>query len=840
MCQHEIPEELLKKFKTGRVALFIGAGCSMSAGLPGWKDLLNGMQSKYEKEHLVKDSDKKQLQQWFKKSDDFSRVAQYFKKQSPELYRTYLQNIFDPDLDNNPLEPPEYYRLFYKLPLKRIITTNFDKLLEDALPKWNSITWQDKEEMPRYLREDKKLVYHIHGRADSFGTLVHTHDEYKALGGTEGEQARNFLQRLFESYTILVIGYRLGDPVIQWVNSNLQGDWDMTPDWYSFSCNPSDEEYESERSERNLRLIPYRIDNTIDANKAHEQALTAWFRCLGEKLGIEGFEPVAHHAPINPPPHKGWITLNESFLSEQPVITRDARGQYYRGTEPTWGLINSGFTARRAITDTVLEKLEGTGFRAVLIKGAGGEGKTTILMQVAVDLYQKGFTVCYEADPDSDPYTIMRQQNGPLALVIDHADQIRNLSAIFRFASNRNKDTIILLAARTNEWNNSYAKEGLGDLIRSLQEVPIPKLQPGEAQDIAGLLIGNEMGVEKDVDVFAKRLLEDSNGFLLAAMLTATRGEPLAKILEDVVRKVSQWPDGDELLTALGLVVALESRKNIRGDHLFCTRRLFQEAIGTSRQQAMRLCYRLEGEISLRPRGDYRIETRHPIIAETLFPILFSGSAPLVDELDIHERLLSGAGRLSREQVKAGERKLLSILPLYYKRQQNIEFSRVLFKISSEADPKHAPVWQAWALMEKEADNVGELDTQYSARWLFRKGTEADPKNAHVWQAWALMEKEADNVGEANRLIDSGLANCPRSPELDLLKKKTQSLFRNHESKLERVKALIEQKDASAEAELKELLFCNPLDPDVLSLHRLWQQQEVVIVLPTDIDKTYQ
>jgi len=154
--------------------------------------------------------------------------------------------------------------------------------------------------------------------------------------------------------------------------------------------------------------------------------------------------------------------------------------------------------------------------------------------------------------------------------------------------------------------------------------------------------------------------------------------------------------------------------------------------------------------------------------------------------LDIHERLLEGAGRLSRAQVKAGERKLLSILPLHYKNRREFVFARELFKISSEADPK----------------------------------------NAHTWQAWALMEKEAGNVRDANRLIESGLASCPHSPELDLLKKKIL-LLQNNEPKLERVKYLIEQKDTSAETELKELLFCNPQDPDVLCLYHLWQQQQM-------------
>jgi hypothetical protein len=39
----------------------------------------------------------------------------------------------------------------------------------------------------------------------------------------------------------------------------------------------------------------------------------------------------------------------------------------------------------------------------------------------------------------------------------------------------------------------------------------------------------------------------------------------------------------------------------------------------------------------------------------------------------------------------------------------------------TEADPSHAHVWQAWALLERDEGNVAK------ARELFQKGTEADP-----------------------------------------------------------------------------------------------------------------
>jgi hypothetical protein len=744
IVNNDVSDQLIQRFKDGKVALFIGAGCSMSAGLPGWKDLLLSMRDLYEANHLIDGNAKGLLKRWFKSYDDFPRIASFFKRQSPDIYRTYLQGLFDPDLPKKALRPPEYFYFFQNLSVTRIITTNFDKMLEDSLIGWNSITWQDKEEMPRYLRENRKVVYHIHGKADRFGTLVHTLEGYNDLKGTNGAGAREFLKTIFETHTILVIGYRLGDPVIQWIIDSLLADWDRNPEWYLLCCDPGLEEFERERADRNLGLIPYKIDKELNPSKAHEKAISSWFKGLAEKLGLD--YPERSDTGDKPYFNHDWLEINSHFLGKQSQITPVMREGFYRGTDPTWLLVKEGLTARRKATDEILKIIQGDGFQAILIKAAGGEGKTTVLMQVAIDLSHKGFKVLFSTDPGSDPYAMLKKNKGPLVLMFDHSDQIQRLSSLLSVASNRKQKTVIILASRINEWNNN--QKTIRNDLRFLSEIRLKKLDMEEATDIARLLIEAGMGIDSDEAAFARRLLNDSNGFLLAAMLTATRGESLARILEDVVRKVWEWDDGEELLRALGFVVALESRKNKKGDHMFCSQRLFQEALEKSKQQALRICYQMEGEISLRPRGGYRVETRHPVIAETLFPILFSKSRPILDELDIHERLLHSAGRLSREHIKAGERKLLTILPNWYKKRKDYQTAGQLFKAASEADPGNALIWQAWALMEKDQGNPGDVGTKYSARWLFRKGTEADPGHVSTWQAWAMMEKDQRNPGD--------------------------------------------------------------------------------------------
>jgi hypothetical protein len=269
-----LPNQLLDRFRQTRVALFVGAGCSRSAGLPGWEELLRGLEAS---EGLLNREDKSCLKSWFRNTDTYPNVAEFFKRQFTSHYREYIQNVFDPPPSAKSLRPPKYLRTLRHFPIRRVITTNFDKLLEEALgTRWNSITWQDKEELPRFLREERPVIFHVHGRADRFGTLVHARSEYEVLNGPEGRQARDFLQRLFENYTILLIGYRLGDPVIRWVFDHLRSDWNQTPDWYTLVPQATEDERRQELQERNLRLLSY-MEDPPKCMEDYEEGLNKWF-----------------------------------------------------------------------------------------------------------------------------------------------------------------------------------------------------------------------------------------------------------------------------------------------------------------------------------------------------------------------------------------------------------------------------------------------------------------------------------------------------------------------------------------------------------------------------------
>jgi len=396
----------------------------------------------------------------------------------------------------------------------------------------------------------------------------------------------------------------------------------------------------------------------------------------------------------------------------------------------------------------ILAKVADDGLSAFLLTAAGGEGKSTILMQLAIELAGQGYNTFHCTEPeDRETLTWFRKlaRKGKIAVLIDNADLLHNVPQIIRQVQNyRYAATCFVLAARSNEWRNVYSTNP-----QELQLFSIGRLTRDEIRDIAQKLVNCQLAT--DVAVMTEQLMAKNNQFLLAAMLMATHGESLQNILASVINNIAQWSDHEELLEALGCVVALEARKNKTGQHYFCSQRLFQEFMGgVSKTEMQRLCNRLVGEVSLQPHGKYRIETRHPVIAETLFNILFAKNNSLLNEIEIHQRILLVAGRFSREEVNPGERKLLTVLPLIYAKS-DYDKARALFMAATEAEPNDAPNWQSWAILEEKQGNLGAVDQQYTARWLFNQGTKADSTHAPVWQAWALLEEKQGNIGAVDQ-----------------------------------------------------------------------------------------
>ncbi len=131
---------------------------------------------------------------------------------------------------------------------------------------------------------------------------------------------------------------------------------------------------------------------------------------------------------------------------------------------------------------------------------------------------------------------------------------------------------------------------------------------------------------------------------------------------------------------------------------------------------APRLLRPLKGELlEAIETDDRRFYTRHPWIAEHALQHLVE-QVLVPPAQDLYQKLFVALGTLCQQDARAQERKLLTLLPLAFKRQGELKMAHDLFARAAEADPRHAPTLQAWALLEKEQGRVEE------ARALLERG----------------------------------------------------------------------------------------------------------------------
>jgi tetratricopeptide (TPR) repeat protein len=234
--------------------------------------------------------------------------------------------------------------------------------------------------------------------------------------------------------------------------------------------------------------------------------------------------------------------------------------------------------------------------------------------------------------------------------------------------------------------------------------------------DALGALAG--LPLDRRIDHFLNRL--EADGQLLPALLTARRGQSFEQILESVFEDIyeSYGKETTEFLLRGYAGIALVHRFNFG-----MTRSLLSGFIGMTEDMIThRLLQPLQGELLEIGTGEEQLlYTRHPWIAEAALISLCGRYLP--EDTYLYHDLYHALGNLLQSNPLSPERKLLSQLPQALKLRGNFKQARQLFKLAAEIDPKNALVYQAWAIMEKDAGD------QERARDLFHQAAQANPKN---------------------------------------------------------------------------------------------------------------
>lgn len=208
----EVPKSLVEDFRSRRAAIFVGAGLSKAAGLPGWSDLLTDILDRAkQRSFLPSKVVERDLRTLLKDSSKYLSVAQELEELMGAQFRDELVRA----LREAKAQPSTAHRILPDLPLSLIVTTNYDKLVEQAYferGSWLPVyTYEDADDFVDALWSKERFILKAHGDLDRKKTMVITQKDYRKLVRTEFGY-RYVVANVFMSHTVLFLGVSLRDP----------------------------------------------------------------------------------------------------------------------------------------------------------------------------------------------------------------------------------------------------------------------------------------------------------------------------------------------------------------------------------------------------------------------------------------------------------------------------------------------------------------------------------------------------------------------------------------------------------------------------------------------------
>ncbi|WP_421314147.1 SIR2 family protein [Aeromonas veronii] len=219
MVTFRFNSDLIYDFATRKVAIFIGSGVSASAAphdgkaIRTWGKFLDDIATQY------LNADSSEAVKAFINKSDYLMACEIAKK---ELGSHEWSRIIRAEY-SKAADISELQKELLMLDQKIIVTTNFDKLLEEnrkiAFPKeirYPTVLKKIDSVAFKAFRDNECYIIKMHGSIDDEDSLIFTKTDYiqKAYGSA---LYRSFFENLIINYTILFVGFSMEDPVISMI-----------------------------------------------------------------------------------------------------------------------------------------------------------------------------------------------------------------------------------------------------------------------------------------------------------------------------------------------------------------------------------------------------------------------------------------------------------------------------------------------------------------------------------------------------------------------------------------------------------------------------------------------
>lgn len=235
-------QELHAAYSDNELALFLGAGASVDAGVPSWDTLLNAMLGKLVRRHdsgVISDEETLEIVARFRAIDNPSPLmaGRYLRRGLDEgfatnitafLYENVARDANEKMISGTPVAPTLAGLARLCVPRRSgpgvcaVVTYNFDDLLEKQLDL-NNVTHRPIFKEGDLATRDELAVYHVHGflpqdrkkyslAGDGVEGLVFSEEGYHRLFGDPYSWTNLIQLSLLRDATCLMIGLSLSDP----------------------------------------------------------------------------------------------------------------------------------------------------------------------------------------------------------------------------------------------------------------------------------------------------------------------------------------------------------------------------------------------------------------------------------------------------------------------------------------------------------------------------------------------------------------------------------------------------------------------------------------------------
>ena len=254
-----IPTELVAQIADGRAALFVGAGLSQGAGLPGWPQLLREMLTHLEKRDGIQ-PDQQDLLTAIQQGDLLAIAETLRERLRDDEFRRFLQDR----IQGTRPKPTQAHRLLQRIPFGVQVTTNYDGLLEGAYAlehdgaTLHTFTHQDVPELGAATRSGEYLLK-LHGDINRIDSVVLGTTDYRRIMQAN-PACRTHLTTLFTTRTVLFLGYGLADPDLMLVLDALREHFrDHTATHYALMPEDRAPAFKRDRWEKDhgIRVLSY-------------------------------------------------------------------------------------------------------------------------------------------------------------------------------------------------------------------------------------------------------------------------------------------------------------------------------------------------------------------------------------------------------------------------------------------------------------------------------------------------------------------------------------------------------------------------------------------------------